>query len=130
MGTGGDVGDYRKLEVWQMAHALTLEIYQASSHYPRHEMYGITAQLRRAAASIAANIAEGCGRNTDAELNRSVRIALGSAAEVDYFLLLSRDLRMLAEEDYQRMRVLAERIRSMLGAFHHALSTASARSSV
>ena len=64
------MGDFKKLEVWKKAHELTLRIYERTARWPRHELFGLTSQARRAAASIAANIAEGCGRNSDAELAR------------------------------------------------------------
>jgi four helix bundle protein len=75
--------NYRDLQVWGKAHNLTLELYRG---FPREEIYGITSQLRRAAGSIGANLAEGCGRRRSAELARFVRIAMGSASELDYHL--------------------------------------------
>jgi len=93
--------DFRGLRVWEKAHALTLSVYRASAAFPTEERYGLTSQLRRAAASIAANIAEACGRSTDGDFQRFLTIALGSAREVDYFLLLSRDLGILKDEIYQ-----------------------------
>jgi four helix bundle protein len=80
--------NYRDLQVWDKAHNLTLELYRVSRGFPREEIYGITNQLRRAAVSIGANLAEGCGRRSSAELARFVRIAMGSAIELDYHLLL------------------------------------------
>ncbi len=80
--------NYRDLQVWSKAHRLTLELYRLSQGFPREEVYGITSQLRRAAVSIGANLAEGCGRRGSAELARFVRVALGSASELDYHLLL------------------------------------------
>jgi four helix bundle protein len=80
--------NYRDLQVWKKAHDLTLELYRVSQRFPREEIYGITGQLRRPAVSIGANLAEGCGRRTSAELARFVRIAMGSASELDYHLLL------------------------------------------
>lgn len=84
--------NYRDLQVWTKAHHLTLELYRVSRSFTREELYGVTSQLRRAAVSIGANLAEGCGRRSSAELARFVRIAMGSASELDYHLLLSRDL--------------------------------------
>ena len=81
------------LKVWVKAHEVTLAIYQCTRNFPREEIYGLTSQMRRAAASIAANIAEGCGRRSDAELHRFLQIARGSARELEYHLLLARDLR-------------------------------------
>jgi len=89
--------NYRDLQVWAKAHSLTLDLYKISRAFPREEMYGLTAQLRRAAASIGANLAEGCGRRTSSELARFVRIAMGSASELDYHLLLSHDLEFMEE---------------------------------
>ena len=92
---------YRDLQVWAKAHSLTLEIYRVSRAFPRDEMYGLTAQVRRAASSVGANLAEGCGRQTDNELARFVRIALGSASELDYHLVLCRDLGLLQDSQYE-----------------------------
>jgi len=83
--------DFRKLDVWAKAHALTLAIYRVTAGFPTEERYGLTSQLRRACVSIPTNIAEGCGRNSDAELARFAEIAMGSSSEVEYLLLLSRD---------------------------------------
>ena len=87
--------DFRKLEVWEKAHALTLSVYHAADPFPREELYGLTSQIRRAAVSIPTNIAEGCGRGSEAELARFLQIAMGSASEVEYELLLARDLGFL-----------------------------------
>ena len=84
--------DFRDLQVWQKAHGLTLAIYRVTVTFPRQELYGLTTQLRRASSSIAANLAEGCGRNSDAEFARFCSIAMGSASELEYHLLLARDL--------------------------------------
>ena len=83
--------DFRELKVWRKAHELTLAVYQITASFPREELYGLTAQLRRAGSSIAANLAEGCGRNGDAELARFCSMAMGSASELEYHLLLARD---------------------------------------
>src|SRR5947199_2091741 len=109
--------NYRDLQVWTKAHSLTLDLYKISRAFPREEMYGLTAQLRRAAASIGANLAEGCGRRTSAELARFVRIAMGSASELDYHLLLGRDLGFMQEEDFQRTAKNLVEVRKMLTAF-------------
>jgi len=84
--------DFQNLAVWQKAHALTLKIYQLSTAFPKEEMFGITSQIRRSSASIGANIAEGCGKSTDAEFARFLQIAFGSACETEYHLILARDL--------------------------------------
>lgn len=84
------MSNYRDLQVWSKAHDLTLDLYRVSRDFPREEIYGVTNQLRRAAASLGANLAEGCGRRTSNELARFVKIAMGSASELDYHLLLCR----------------------------------------
>jgi four helix bundle protein len=93
--------DFRKLAVWQKSHELTLSLYELTGTFPREEMYGLTSQVRRASSSIPANIAEGCGRDGDAELSRFLQISMGSASELEYHLLLARDLKYLTAEDYQ-----------------------------
>ena len=110
------MGDYRSLRVWKQAHQLTLQVYRLTALFPPSERYGLTSQIRRAAASIAANIAEGCGRNSDAELARFCRIALGSANELDYHLLLARDLDLIPAADYGRAYAETEQVRRMLSA--------------
>ncbi|MBA3258186.1 MAG: four helix bundle protein [Gemmatimonadales bacterium] len=109
------MGDFKKLEVWQTAHELALEIYRATASFPRSEAYGLTSQMRRSAGSIAANIAEGCGRNTDGELARFARISLGSAAELESHLLLASDLNFLDPTTTTRLATHLRRIQKMLG---------------
>jgi four helix bundle protein len=109
--------NYRDLQVWKKAHDLTLELYRVSQRFPREEIYGITGQLRRAAVSIGANLAEGCGRRTSTELARFVRIALGSASELDYHLLLSRDLGFLSSDDFTSSTAKLTEVRKMLTSF-------------
>jgi four helix bundle protein len=104
----------RDLEVWGKSHKLTLELYKLSRTFPREEIYGLTSQLRRAAVSIGANLAEGCGRRTSAELARFVRIAMGSASELDYHLLLCRDFEFITTEQYERAWKELIRVRKML----------------
>ena len=84
--------DFRKLRIWQEGYALTLEVYQLTRSFPRDELFGLTSQMRRAANSVPHNIAEGCGRNTNAQLLAAPFISLGSANELEYQLLLARDL--------------------------------------
>lgn len=106
--------NYRDLQVWTKAHALTLDLYRISRAFPREEIYGLTSQLRRAAASIGANLAEGCGRRTSSEFARFIRIAMGSASELDYHLLLSRDLELMTEDDFKRTTRSLVEVRKML----------------
>jgi four helix bundle protein len=109
--------NYRDLQVWGKAHNLTLELYRVSRGFPREEIYGITSQLRRAAGSIGANLAEGCGRRSSAELARFVRIAMGSASELDYHLLLFRDLGLMNGDDFARTANELTEVRKMLTSF-------------
>ena len=108
------MGDFRKLTVWDRAHRLALATYRETMNFPKAELYGLVAQTRRAAASVAANIVEGCGRDGDRELVRFLRIALGSVCELEYHLLLARDLRFLSEEVWQSLTAEAKGVRAML----------------
>jgi four helix bundle protein len=92
--------DFHGLIVWQKAHAIAIKIYQLTQRFPDGERFGLTSQLRRSAASIGSNLAEGCGRGGEAEFARFVQIAMGSASEVEYQLLLARDLGYLASDDF------------------------------
>lgn len=109
--------NYRDLQVWGKAHELTLDLYRVSRDFPREEIYGVTSQLRRAAASIGANLAEGCGRRASGELARFVRIAMGSASELDYHLLLCRDLGFMKDGDFKRSAIHLTEVRKMLTSF-------------
>jgi len=88
--------DFKQLKVWQKSHQLALAMYRATRAFPKEELFALTSQMRRAAQSISANIAEGCGRNGDAEFARCLYIAMGSASELECHLLLARDLNLLA----------------------------------
>jgi four helix bundle protein len=109
--------DYRNLKVWERAHQLTLALYKVTSQFPKEELYGLTSQVRRACSSIPANVAEGCGRNSDAELARFLQIAMGSASELDYHLLLVRDLKFMSTRDYEQLGTELSEVRRMLNAF-------------
>ena len=109
--------NYRDLQVWSKAHSLTLDLYRISRGFPREELYGITGQLRRASASIGANLAEGCGRRTSGELARFVRLAMGSASELDYHLLLCRDLGFMENNNFERTTKHLTEVRKMLTSF-------------
>ena len=84
--------DFRKLSVWEKSHHFVLRVYRITKGFPHDERFGLTGQLRRAAASIPTNIAEGCGRDSERELARFMSIAAGYASEVEYQLLLACDL--------------------------------------
>jgi four helix bundle protein len=109
--------NYRDLQVWTKAHKLTLDLYRLSQTFPREEIYGVTSQLRRAAVSIGANLAEGCGRRTSTELARFVRIAMGSASELDYHILLSKDLGFMNSNDFALTSAGLTEVRKMLTSF-------------
>lgn len=93
--------DFRKYEIWVLSHEFMLEIYKIITAFPESEKYGITSQIRRASISIPTNIAEGCGRSTDADFNRFIVIALGSAHEVEYLLIASLDLGFINPNVYE-----------------------------
>ena len=108
--------DFRKLKVWERGHQLALDAYRVTATFPRDEQFGLTSQIRRGAASVPANIAEGCGRG-GGDLSRFCRIAIGSAAELQYHVLLARDLGYLGEPDFDRLHRQANEIERMLSVF-------------
>ena len=107
---------FKNLKGWVRAHSLTLDVYRSSKSFPRDEVYGLTSQMRRASASIGANIAEGSCRRGDADFARFLQIAVGSASELEYHLLLARDLELLQTPDYERLAGQAEEVKRMLAA--------------
>ena len=109
--------DFKKLEVWQIAHQLTLEVYRVTRSFPSEERFGLRNQLRRAASSVPSNIAEGCGRDTQADLRRLMGIAAGSATEMEYQLLLTRDLGYISPETHQRLDSETNRVKKMLNSY-------------
>jgi len=109
--------DFRELKVWEKAHALTLAIYKVTARFPREELFGLTSQIRRSSASIAANIAEGCGRGSEAELARFLQIAMGSASELEYHILLARDLGLLNAPEYEPLANDVTEVKRMLASF-------------
>jgi len=108
--------NYEDLEVWQKAHALTIQLYRITETFPRAEMFGLTSQIRRAASSVGANLAEGCGRWGEAELARYVQIAMGSASELQNHLRLAKDLGFLSESDHHASIKTLTSTRQMLTA--------------
>jgi four helix bundle protein len=106
--------DFKDLIVWGKAHELALSIYQRTRTFPKDEMYGLTSQIRRASASIGANIAEGCGRRSDPEMRRFIQIARGSASELECHLLLARDLQFLPREEFVVLEAKVFEIQRML----------------
>jgi four helix bundle protein len=95
--------DFRNLKVWTRAHAVTLAVYRATETFPLEERYGLSRQLRRSALSEASNIAEGCGRDSQRDFKRFLNMALGSACELEYQLLLAYDLAMLGRAEYEQI---------------------------
>jgi four helix bundle protein len=106
--------NYKELRVWEKAHAFTLHVYVATKAFPKDELYSLTNQLRRAASSIPANIAEGCGKNSQPDLAHFLNIALGSSNEAEYFLLLSKDLNYLDLESHAKLSDQINEIKAML----------------
>ncbi|MCJ7533437.1 MAG: four helix bundle protein [Anaerolineales bacterium] len=106
--------NFKELNVWLKAHQLVLAVYQVTKSFPSDELFGLTSQMRRAAASIPANIAEGCGRSSDAEFARFLYISFGSASELEYHILLAHDLGMLNEIDCGKLTKNVIEIKKML----------------
>jgi four helix bundle protein len=113
--------DFRKIKAWEKAHLLTLEVYKATAQFPKEEMYGLTSQTRRAAASIPANIAEGCGRKSNIELARFMYIATGSASELEYHFLLAHDLNFLKISEYEQLVAATKEVKRMLATYIQSL---------
>ncbi|WP_404306268.1 four helix bundle protein [Neorhodopirellula lusitana] len=109
--------NFRDLLVWEKAHRFVLGIYSMTRAFPNSETYGLTSQLRRSAASIPSNLAEGCGRSTETELARFCDIAMGSACEADYQLLLARELNYIDEETYEESFQQIAEVQRMLASF-------------
>ena len=107
---------FQEYEVWQVSHALTLDVYKASAGFPADERYGLTSQLRRASASIPTNIAEGSARG-DREFHQFLRIALGSAAEVEYLFILSCDLGYMNQQTFDDFNARLGSVKRMLVGF-------------
>jgi four helix bundle protein len=107
---------FRELQVWRKAHNMTMAVYEATRIFPSEERYGLTSQLRRSAASIPANIAEGCGRRSDGEMARFLQIARGSASEIEYYIFLARELRYLREDSFRQLTREADELQRMLTA--------------
>ena len=109
--------NFKTLKVWEKGHKLTLAVYKITTRFPKNELYGLTSQIRRAAASVPANIAEGCGRRGRAELGRFLHIAAGSASELEYHLLLAHDLSFLGDAEYRALEAQVVEVKRMLSAF-------------
>jgi len=110
------VKDFHKLKVWERSHKLTLSIYLATQNFPRDELYGLTNQMRRSSSSIPTNIAEGCGRDSQAELTRFFQMAMGSSSELEYQLILAHDLHYMDEKAFLELSSELGEVRRMLNA--------------
>ena len=106
--------DFRKLVVWQKAHAVTLDLSRQTRVFPQDERFGLTSQIRRAAVSVEANIAEGCGRGGKLDFGRFLQQAMGSAAELECHLLICKDLKILQINDYEQLASKTVEIKRML----------------
>ncbi len=112
---GGHIRDFKDLVVWQKAHPLVLDIDRATRTFPTEDRYGLTGQLRRSAASVPANIAEGCGRDGERERARFLSIGAGSASETEYHLLLALDLEYLPRATHEDLHARINEVKKMLG---------------
>jgi len=121
--TNGGIG-FQNLTVWKRAHQIVLRVYALTRDFPSEERYGLTAQLRRAAVSIASNIAEGRSRAARGSYRALVDVALGSAGEVYYQLLLAQDLGYLHEAERAPLSKELVEVRQMLGALRRTLASA------
>ena len=115
--------DYKKLKVWEKSNLLTIKIYKITTSFPKHELYGITSQIRRASLSVPTNIAEGCGRDSKAEFCRFLQIAAGSASEAEYLIDISYQLKYLQEDTYNDLISDITEIKKMLRSFIKKLNT-------
>lgn len=106
--------DFSKLFIWQKSHKLVMSIYDITNKFPKSEMFGLTSQIRRASSSIPINISEGCGRESNKDFARFLQIAIGSACEVEYELLLAKELQYIGEIDYQNLSKEVITIRKMI----------------
>lgn len=105
--------DFKELEVWQKAHRIALDIYEISRGFPREERFGLTSQMRRSAISVPSNIAEGCGRGTRGEFAHFVSISTGSTSELEYRVLLARDLSYLSQEKCEQLTSEIQEVKRM-----------------
>lgn len=106
--------DFRQLQVWEKSHSFTKEVYTCTASFPKEEGYGLTSQLRRAAVSVPTNIAEGCGRGSDADFKRFVQMAFGSASEAEYLIFLSFELGYIGVNEFTLLNEQVITIKKML----------------
>jgi four helix bundle protein len=106
--------DFRTLKVWEKSHQFTLKIYSLSRNFPKDELFGLISQIRRASSSIAINIAEGCGRGSDADFARFLQISMGSASETEYLIVLCSDLEYVPNDSREALLLEVQEIKMML----------------
>lgn len=117
--------DFHKLIIWQRSHQLTLAVYRISKSFPKEEIFGLTSQMRRAVSSIPTNIAEGCGRASNKDFAHFLQIAIGSATEVEYQLLLAHDINYINDDDYQALTDETVVVRKMIIKYQSELKSSS-----
>ena len=117
--------DFHKLIIWQRSHQLTLAVYRISKSFPKEEIFGLTSQMRRAVSSIPTNIAEGCGRASNKDFAHFIQIAIGSATEVEYQLLLAHDINYINDDDYQALTDETVVVRKMIIKYQSELKSSS-----
>ncbi|MBY3135874.1 four helix bundle protein [Rhizobium laguerreae] len=117
VGRGGQtINSYKDLKVWQMAIDLAVDCYQLTRKFPKEEVYGLTAQIRRAATSIAANIAEGHGREVTGSFIQFLRISQGSLKELETHMLISHRIGLIDESEFGQMTGKCDEIGRMIRA--------------
>jgi four helix bundle protein len=109
--------DFRKLQIWEIGHEIALLIYKETKKFPKNELFGLTGQIRRSSISVPSNIAEGCGRGSDPDFLRFLNIAMGSASELEYQILLSKDLGYINDLTYEEISQLLIKMKKMLNSF-------------
>jgi four helix bundle protein len=108
---------FSNLGIWQKSHALTLKIYLVTKSFPKEEMFGLSSQMRRSASSISTNIAEGCGRSTNPQFKHFLDFSLGSSSELEYQIILSKDLTYISENIFNELETMVTEVRRMIHAY-------------
>jgi four helix bundle protein len=112
---------FSNLSIWQKSHALTLKIYHITKSFPKEEMFGLSSQMRRSASSISTNIAEGCGRSSNPQFKHVLDFSLGSASELEYQVILSKDLFYISENIFNELEPMVTEVRKMIHAYRRKL---------
>jgi len=115
--------DFRNLRVWEKAHLLALNAHRSTSNFPKQEMFGLKSQIRRAAVSIPANIAEGCGKRGNGEFQRFLNVATGSASELEYHFLPAHELHFLDDTLHKRLNAAVVEVKRLLAALARKVET-------